>query len=146
MTVQPALASALLAEDAFYRAFEAADPIAMMRVWDSAESITCVHPFGPILVGVTAVGDSWRSIFRQQVACRVEIDRVSIVNTDDLAVHVVRENILVPIQQRRFAPVLATNIYRRFGMEWRMVLHHASPSPPQVETASQPDVPRPTRH
>lgn len=144
--MQTAFASASLAEDGFYRAFEAADPIAMMRVWDSAASITCIHPFGPLLVGVEAVGESWRSIFRQQITCRVEVERISVVTADDLALHVVRENIVVPIQQRRFAPVFATNVYRRFGAEWRMILHHASPSPPDGGTAKPDGTPPPTRH
>lgn len=145
MIVQPAFASALLAEESFYRAFEAADPVAMMRVWDSATSITCIHPFGPLLVGVEAIRESWQSIFRQQLPCRVEVERVVLIDGDDLTVHVVRENIIVPVQQRRFAPVFATNIYRRHGAEWRMVVHHASPSPPegnQARTLSSP----PTRH
>lgn len=146
MTVRTKFASALLAEEGFYRAFEAADPVAMMQVWDSAGTITCVHPFGPLLVGVEQVGESWRAIFRQQLPCRVEVERVSLASSEDMVVHVVRENIVVPIQQRRFAPVFATNVYRRFGVEWRMVLHHASPSPPEESPARPQNSPTPTRH
>lgn len=146
MNEQPNFASALLAEEGFYRAFEAADPVAMMQVWGSAASITCIHPFGPLLVGVAAVTESWRAIFQGQPPCRVEVERVSLLNLDDLALHVVRENIFVPSQQRRFAPVFATNVYRKYGAEWRMVLHHASASPPEGGSAKTQGSRSPTRH
>lgn len=146
MTPRQSYASALLAEEGFYRAFEKSDPAAMMLVWDSASTITCVHPFGPMLIGVEAVAESWRAIFRQQMPCRVEIDRVTVLSSEDFVTHVVRENIIIPVQQRRFAPVFATNIYRRFGAEWRMVLHHASPSPPNGVPGESGDRPPPTRH
>src|SRR5260221_8685360 len=51
------------AETAFYDAFERGDLAAMMSVWAEAESVVCIHPQGPRLVGFEAVRESWAQIF-----------------------------------------------------------------------------------
>ena len=60
---------------------------------------------------------------------RFTIDGIRTILTDDLAIHLVNENIeVVDGGGRRFV-VLATNAYRRTDAGWRIVLHHASPTP-----------------
>jgi hypothetical protein len=46
------------------------------------------------------------------------------------AVHSVIEQITVVGQKHLAAPVVATNVYIRGALGWRMIVHHASPVPP----------------
>jgi len=115
------------AESAFYLAFEQGDLDGMMHVWAELPEIKCIHPLGALLSGPPAIRASWMEIFRAQLPRRFEIERVNLLQTAELAVHTVMETIVLPLQRQRFAPLLATNVYRRIDREWRMVLHHASP-------------------
>jgi ketosteroid isomerase-like protein len=47
----------------------------------------------------------------------------------DLAMHVVHEQLAVRGEDDQQPPVVATNIYRQTPAGWRMILHHASPTP-----------------
>lgn len=116
------------AETAFYTAFMKRDVEAMMTVWAEDESITCIHPVGPVRIGREAVRESWRAVFRGSPEMQFLVEERSRVQGDALAVHVVHEHIRVgnvPPQP----PVIATNAYRLTENGWRMILHHASPSP-----------------
>lgn len=116
------------AERAFYQAFEAGDPQAMMRVWDETTDVCCIHPMGKALFGVDAVRDGWREIFasgqRLQFSAESAIRQIGA----DLAVSVVHEHIRVVGQDKTSPPMLATNVYRRTAAGWRMTLHHVSPA------------------
>ena len=57
-----------------------------------------------------------------------------------IAVHSVQENFSTEGESRgrqgtdsRPAPVVATNVYLRTGVGWRMIVHHASPAPGKAE-------------
>jgi hypothetical protein len=52
------------------------------------------------------------------------------------------EHISVRDDESVRAPVVATNVYVRSALGWRMVLHHASLTPPDAGT----DAPRKTLH
>ena len=52
------------------------------------------------------------------------------------------EHIAVRDDESVRAPVVATNVYVRGALGWRMVLHHASPAPPERGT----EPPRKTLH
>lgn len=114
-------------ETAFYRAFEQGDLEGMMAVWAPSSDIRCIHPLGGLLTGVAAIRASWNAIFRAQLPQRFEIERLSVFHADELVIHTVTETIVLPLQRQRFAPLLATNAYRRIDGSWHMVLHHASP-------------------
>lgn len=116
------------AEAAFYRAFEQNDLDAMLAVWDEAEDVVCVHPMGSPLRGARAVAQGWREILGAQVAMRFGIEPVQITRRDGLAIHIVKEHIMVP-DGKPVAPMSATNVYRETPAGWRMILHHASPAP-----------------
>jgi hypothetical protein len=45
-------------------------------------------------------------------------------------VHSVIEQISVIGQKHLAAPVVATNVYIRGALGWRMIVHHSSPVPP----------------
>lgn len=123
-------ASSTDCEVAFYRAFEKADLAAMMAVWAEDDEVICIHPGGPRLCGLDTVRESWRSIFAAGPGLRVGISHRVITATLQTAIHTLHENLSVPGEPRERAPILATNVYLRTERGWRMLLHHASPTPP----------------
>ena len=114
------------AEEAFYEALENADLELMMAVWDRAEDVVCIHPAGKRLEGYQTVEHSWRSIFSKGATMQFEITDQRRIVTSRQAVHLIYENITMG---SNVALVLSTNVYRLTADGWRMVLHHASPTP-----------------
>lgn len=122
-------ANAQEAEQAFYDAFGKSDLEAMMAVWADDDEIYCIHPGAPRISGVAQVRESWRRLFTNgqslsfQLRARHEIHGMMIV------IHSVYEQITVAGQGTARNPMLATNIYQRTDLGWRMVAHHAGPAP-----------------
>ena len=116
------------AEVAFYRAFESADLDAMMAVWADSPNIVCIHPTGPILVGVEAIRESWRAIFAGGGGINLAVAVVQSQEDDTMAVHLVEEYLTVTEDKTQQAHVVATNMFRMEGGSWRLVLHHGSPA------------------
>jgi ketosteroid isomerase-like protein len=125
------------AETAFYAAFIKRDVNAMMRVWAEDDSISCIHPLGPVLTGRAAVRESWEAIFRNSPEMHITVNGRSRGQDGVFAIHVLEEHISVG-KEPPGAPVYATNVYHLTGNGWRMVLHHASPSPPPAAKAETP--------
>jgi ketosteroid isomerase-like protein len=119
-------------ENAFYDALERGDLEAMMNVWAEDEEIICVHPGGPRLAGFAAVMDAWRQVFAQgprmkfMLGCQVNVQSMM------LSVHSVHEHITFAGEASSRPPVVATNVYLRGAMGWRMLVHHASLVPPET--------------
>lgn len=126
------------AESAFYTAFEGADIDAMMAVWASGETddLMCIHPHGPRLIGYTQIRESWEQILTHSPPMRLEISERHVVAVDSLAIHYVNEHIHVGDDDGPRFTVMATNVYRRTEHGWRMILHHASPTPESLEQVS----------
>lgn len=124
---RPPFKSSLDAETAFYSAFEEADLDKMMAVWDSTARIVCIHPAAPRLVGPAQIRESWRHIFAGGPSMRFAIAERQVIETAELALHVVHEIITVVGEAAPRGPILATNAYRRTADGWLLVLHHASP-------------------
>lgn len=124
----PRYPSAVEAEAAFYAAFEAADVDAMLAVWDDAPDALCVHPLGPVLVGIRAIAESWRELFSNGPGMRFDVRPHNVVETTGLAVRTVAEVIHVAGEAASRPPILATNAYRLTPSGWRIIVHHASPS------------------
>ena len=118
------------AEAAFYEAIERADIKAMMQVWAEDEEIVCVHPGGPRLAGYADVREAWRRIFESSPRLRVEVTTVSFSVNPFTAVHSVVEFVGLKDDPAQQAPVVATNVYARGASGWHLVVHHASPAPP----------------
>jgi ketosteroid isomerase-like protein len=125
------------AETAFYEAFTNGDLDAMMTVWADDEEIYCVHPGGPRVSGVAQVRESWRQIFASGQTLRFQLRGQQQLQGMMLSAHSVYEHITVAGETRARPPVIATNIYLRTERGWRMVAHHASPSPAAVEAEPQ---------
>ena len=117
------------AERAFYDAFQNADLDAMMTIWADREFIECIHPMCDRARGRAAVAESWQDIFASGLQVQLELSEVHRTQDALLAVHTVYEHLHVPGSDAHYPPVIATNIYQLLDGGWRLVLHHASPSP-----------------
>lgn len=126
------------AEAAFYRAFENADLDAMMQVWLDADYVECIHPMSHRLMGIDAIRNSWQEIFKNSSHLLFETLETHRIKQNDLAVHVVNEHFTVKDNQT--VQILATNIYERTPQGWRMILHHASPTPKPTTEPNRPTV------
>ena len=132
-------ASAQEAEAAFYDAFAKSDLETMMSVWSDDDDIYCVHPGGPRISGVANVRESWRRLFTNGQTLSFQLRARHEAHGMMMAVHSVYEQITVAGQGPARNPMLATNIYLRTDLGWRMVAHHASPAPavPAARTAPE---------
>jgi ketosteroid isomerase-like protein len=117
------------AANAFYEAFEARDIEAMMAVWAEDEEIICVHPGGPRLVGYVAVRASWSEVFTSDTQLRLQLSSPIVLQTISMAVQSVTEHLIVGEEQEATGLVEATNVFLHTPSGWRMLVHHACPSP-----------------
>jgi ketosteroid isomerase-like protein len=115
------------AEAAFYAAFETRSLAAMMAVWADDDSIACLHPLAAPLNGRAAVRAGWQSMFEAAGQFRVEVQLTHEIREPASVLRIVREYLTIGQEEAPRPPVLATNVYRRDGDGWRMILHHASP-------------------
>ena len=127
-------ATPLEAEAAFYTAFSKRDLDAMMAVWAEDGDIVCVHPLGPLLIGVQAVRAAWEALFRNEQEIKFLVEERQRSQDEGLALHAVLEHIRIGGKAQ--PPVAATNAYRLTGNGWRMILHHASPAPEPEKPAA----------
>ena len=126
------------AETAFYEAFERGDVAAMMAVWAESDDVVCIHPQGPRLTGFEAVRESWVQIFAGGAQLRVRTTEARHFESQALAVHTVIELVAPSGEQARVTSICATNVYELTEGGWRMVVHHASPTPEAPQRAEEP--------
>lgn len=124
-------------ESAFYDALERADLNLMMTVWADEPDTVCIHPQGPRLAGFTAIRGSFAEIFSHGTNAKVKVSELRKQQGQTLAIHSVYETFTVPDRKENFPPVLATNVYILTPHGWRMLLHHASLSPPGTTIEEQ---------
>ncbi len=121
------------AESAFYAAFEQADLDGMMDIWAQNEKVVCIHPGAPRMEGLNQVRDSWFQLFRDPPILKFSLLDVRITKTDDLAIHLVREEI--EIDGQYVSMMLSTNVYERDQESgWHMTSRHSSPEPDDYES------------
>jgi len=138
MPKKPIFTSPQEVETAFYEALERGDLDAMMAVWSEDDEIVCVHPGGARLAGYSLVREAWRRVFAGGARLKVQLLALSTVHGPFAAVHSVIEQIGVVGDKNLSAPVVATNVYVRGALGWRMIVHHASPVPPSsIDDAPQ---------
>ena len=102
-----------------------------MAVWSDDDEICCVHPNGPRIVGPAAIRAAFDAMFANGVI-DARPERVRRVVTHGSAVHNLVERIQVLTDEGpQVAWVLATNVYMRTALGWRLVAHHASPGTAQ---------------
>ncbi|MBL8328808.1 MAG: nuclear transport factor 2 family protein [Rubrivivax sp.] len=114
-------------EAQFYEAMQAGDLERMMAVWADDDEVVCVHPGGARVIGLAAIRASFEAIFAQN-AVPVQPEQVHRLHTQDSAVHHLAERVQVMTTEGpQSAWTLATNVYIKTALGWRMVAHHASP-------------------
>lgn len=96
-------------------------------VWSSDDNIVCVHPGATRIEGRKAVMDSFADLFFDAPVLHFKIVDTLFTGNDDLAIHLVREEI--ELDGQVVSIMVSTNIYQRESGGWRMKLHHASPEP-----------------
>jgi uncharacterized protein (TIGR02246 family) len=111
----------------FYAAFEEGDLDRMAAVWDDG-AVSCVHPGWPMLRGRDRVLRSWVVIMANTTYIQFVLTDVQVSLHGDVAVVSCDENILTGAEDiGRTGRVTATNVFRRRGDRWRLLVHHASP-------------------
>jgi uncharacterized protein (TIGR02246 family) len=114
-------------EQQFYEALQHGDIERLMAVWAEEDDIACVHPGGPRVVGAQAIRASFDSMFANGPV-NAQPERVRRVHTQAAAVHSVVERVRVMTDEGpQSAWVVATNVYVKTSLGWRLVVHHASP-------------------
>jgi ketosteroid isomerase-like protein len=114
---------------AFYQAFEAKDIEAMMATWAEDEDIVCIHPGGPRLVGYDAVRAGWEQLFAGNTKLSFRLDEIVAIDTVGLALQSAVEHVTVGNDPKPRGAAIATNIFLRTPLGWRIVVHHSSPAP-----------------
>jgi len=115
-------------EAQFYEALQSADLERLVALWIGDEEVRCIHPGGPLLVGISAIRASYETLLaRGPIA--IEPTDLRKLQTDQMALHQVKERVLVRGPEgMQMVWVQATNVYLKTAEGWRMVLHHASPA------------------
>lgn len=129
------------ANTALYDAFEAGDIDLMGAVWLDDDSVVCVHPGWSPVHGRGAVLRSWSVIMANTSYIQFVLTDVLVRVAGDVAVVTCGENMLTGLPVTEADPVpglaggraVATNVFRRTGSGWRLLVHHASPVLAQEE-------------
>ena len=126
---EPEIEAIKEANQRFYEAFGALDIELMEAAWEPSERALCVHPGWSPLVAWELIRDSWQRIFDSSTLMHFNISYVNVTVQGDCGWVTCVENISSVLQGRasNFG-ILATNIFVRSPLGWRMIAHHASPS------------------
>lgn len=135
MPAPKAMKAALMAspedtENEFYEAMQQGDLERLMAVWADDDEIACVHPGGPRVLGGAAIRASFELLFSHGTV-DARAAQVRRVTSGAMAVHHVVEAVQVPTPEgTKTGYVLATNVYVKTPLGWRLLVHHASPGTP----------------
>ena len=117
-------------EARFYEALRRADIEQLMAVWADDDEIVCVHPGGARVVGPGAIRAAFEAIFGNG-GVTVAPEQVHRLSWLGGSLHHLVERIEITTQQGiQTAWVLATNVYLKGPLGWRLASHHASPGGP----------------
>lgn len=116
------------AEDAYYDAFDEHDIEMMMSVWADNDEIVCLLPMFPAIKGLPAIRQAFSQVLNPKGAFEVQIRHLHWIESDDIAVHLVEEQINTSAASEQ--KVYATNIYQKNASgSWHMTMHQNSPVP-----------------
>src|SRR3954447_21500545 len=120
------------ANTAFYAAIESGDVSRIEALWDDAEDVACVHPGWPPMHGRSRVLRSWAVIMANTAYLQYFPTDVNVAVAGDVAVVGCEHSLLARLTDTEgglgeTARVVATNVFRRRGDDWRLWAHHASP-------------------
>lgn len=117
------------AEEAFYSALNRFDLEQMMTVWDDDDAVYCIHPGGQRISGPLAIRETWRMLFDSGAKLQVQTVHATSLCTPDMEVHSVMQHVSIVGDDRLHPPIMATNVFRKGEQGWKMIVHHASPTP-----------------
>ncbi len=129
-------------ESAFYEALQNGDIEKLMACWADEDDIVCIHPGGARLLGAGAIRATFDAMFANG-SIQARPEKIHTIESLGSSVHSVLERIEVLTDSGpRHAYVIATNVYQKTPLGWRMVAHHASPGTPRemLEVTDSPQV------
>jgi len=117
-------------EAQFYKALQQADLERLMTLWADDDEVVCVHPGGTRVIGPAGIRASFEAIFSGGgIPVRpVQVHRLLHLGC---AVHHLVERVESGAE---VGWVLATNVYLKTALGWRLAAHHASAGEPQDVT------------
>jgi ketosteroid isomerase-like protein len=119
----------------FYQALSELDLKAMEDVWHHESQVSCVHPGWPPLSGWERVREGWARIFDNTVSQRVEPRNVEVRVFGELGWVSCLEQITASSRTGGTISLAASNnLFLKTKEGWKMILHHASSIPVEVET------------
>ncbi|MET0349173.1 MAG: SgcJ/EcaC family oxidoreductase [Rhizobacter sp.] len=114
-------------EHQFYDALQRGDIERLMAVWADDDDVTCVHPGGPRVIGHAAIRAAFEAMFSNGVV-DAHPEKVRRQQGPMSAIHSVLERIqLLTEDGPQVGWVIATNVYVKTDLGWRLAAHHASP-------------------
>ena len=126
------------AEAAFYEAMAGGDVGRLMALWADDEDVLCAHPGGGRVVGTAAVRASYETLLADG-GIAVSYDAVHRLQRAEVAVHHLVERIVVDSARGRSELcMLATNVYLKTPLGWRIVVHHATAAGPDERPPPEP--------
>ena len=112
----------------FYEALQRADLERLMALWSDEDDVSCVHPGGPRLVGHAAIRAAFETLFRPRADQRSSGARAQAAPRRSGHPSGAGARAGCRSQgEAQTAWVIASNVYLKTPLGWRMVLHHASP-------------------
>ncbi len=127
--MNPTYATPQAAEDAYYDAIDDHDIDALMAVWEESDEVLCLLPMMPAQRGKSAIRQVWSNLLQPGTDLDIEVIHLNWIETAEMAIHLLEERVRVP-QQNEAQPVYASNIYRKNGQGWYLLMHQNSPTPP----------------
>jgi ketosteroid isomerase-like protein len=110
----------------------------MDAVWAHGEDVTTMHPIGGREVGWEQVGPVWHQVASVASGGQVRLSEQLICVGTDLAYEVGIESGEGTLAGERVTfSQRVTNVYRRYGGEWKIVHHHSDPSPAMIEVVQR---------
>lgn len=114
----------------FYQAFNRRDLMLMQAVWQKGEASACVHPGWEVLKGFDVIIQSWEKIFSGSENLEIKVSEVKVTGDGGMVWVGCQENLFaLSTSGVQLSKVHATNLFKREGDHWKMVLHHASSIP-----------------
>ncbi len=125
-------------EAQLYESLQQGDIERLMALWADDDEVVCMHPGGERVIGQAAIRASFEAIFASG-GVPVQPEQVHALNLMGTVVHHLVERITVDTPEgQQTGWVLATNVYVKTPLGWRLAAHHASPAGAQEPPAQRP--------
>lgn len=114
------------------------DASAMAEIWEHGAEVTVQHPIGGRSTGWGEIDDSWHRVAAVASDGRVELldQRLHVIGDAAIESGVEKASMKLGGHQAQ-AQIRVTNVYRRAADGWKMVHHHADPSPEMLAAVSK---------